>query len=45
MPRPWLGVLAVVVLFAVVGFAIRWAMRASDRLSSSGRDMRDFRKW
>ena len=45
IPRPVLGTVAVLLLFAVIGFGIRWAMRAGDRLSRSGRDIGDWKKW
>jgi len=45
IPRPVLGVLAVLVLFALIGSGIRWAMRTGERLSRSGREMKDWRKW
>ena len=45
IPRPVLGVAAVLLLFAVVGFGIRWAMRAGERLSRSDRSMSSWRKW
>ena len=45
MPRPVLGILAILALFAVIGFGIRWAMRSGERLSSSGREMKDWKKW
>jgi hypothetical protein len=45
IPKPVLGVLAILLLFAVIGFGIRWAMRAGDRLSRSGRDMGSWRQW
>ena len=45
VPKPFLGVLAVLALFAVLGFGIRWAMHASARLSSSDRQINDWKKW
>lgn len=45
LARPVLGVVAVLALFLVVGLAIRWAMRAGQRLSRSERQMGDWDRW